>query len=1129
MRKGGASGAGRLSIALIASVAVLATAPSSGAAPSPIKILSPRGESLVEGQSIVVRVRVSGPGELTGFTRNPRNRDITGRFEPVGAGVSRARLDSSFLQRGLNHVFVKLRDGDAVYTDEVHFTVGKERAGALRLRGLGRRESGTVTVSAITERVEEVRAKLNGRAVGREFLPSGDGDYEASLAGHHGLRYRQNRLRVTALDPETGRFGRVTRRFEMSRRKPIVGAGPDQRGPRGTAIRLDGTSTRTAPGARDPDLRWEIVDRPAGADAKLLGAGTARPRLVAMDPGRYSVSLRASQPDDGRRVGSSQATGAEPTKAGSVTDTVEACAQPDVLPSGIPIETIVSGASPRVTVGDDPPYPMEEGGWAQLVVLDRHCLGPAQLVKTYFGGPQAGQELAADLDTLDDDQLVIVSGGGGGAVPFNDINVVTALKSIGAIFGSSDDRAVFSGDFSVVGIPGLPEGTADQLFGQPQTGSSPPGGMSGFLQLDTEDNYAFTWPPRELTFDTQTDASSDNQNVMSISTSSDPVESLPVPIGAGFHLVWLDALTGQVRGNRTFLVDVTGAADLANQLKNLLDSDERDLILVQSIGEPDAANADEESWAEAAAAIERFGANRYAFAGLDGTGEYSFVGAEGRPELHGLNSGEELVQVLTGASSARQTGTLQPDDQGTLTPSSSMTPKESDSDLTAALDSLLSQPDEPFDYDFSSTGLDPDAIGDAQELLVSNLCDPDAQPPQAVCGGLELGGVLDETFGIRAHYWGKEDDAIDWGDKLTSLGQLERSRTVGCDSACWTAVRTLRGDFVESGDKFRGLEQEFQLLDVVKPYFMTSEEGTLAYALQGAGEPTDVYFTAVSQQILALYDPPEGSAPGGVDAQKILDDVLTLDSTLEGMVPVVGGPISSAIRLPVAINQLVSDLSTNSGGTPAYDPIAFQSSFANWGTTLADVYTDGLAAFGRAVDLLTSDQGRLFEAAARVSPGGKWVLSDAEAANLPISIANSAAHYMWETMLPVPAVGVLCDPTPLVERPSPSQPPNPDGIAGVNLVDDAGTGIEERILFLANTTGEFPAFLDNGTVGILFDELKDPAAGQANLTALGFLAPFFMSGRNGGPEPEGTGGFTYAAGNSDVFEHFQNQLAPTCR
>ncbi len=797
--------------------------------------------------------------------------------------------------------------------------------------------------------------------------------------------------------------------------------------------------------------------------------------------------------------------------------------QPEALPSGIPIETIVSGSAPRIVIGSQS-YSMGGGGsapWVQMVVLDRQTLAPGGSPSTYAGGTGGVMQLADDIEELDSDDLVIISGWGSGTAD-SPVVLETTLRSIGFSYDPGAAASVAQGDFSVVGVPGIPPGTAHQVVGQSQRGSSPPGGMQGFLQTDVNGNFAFTWPPRDLTFDTHADSSSDRQNVMSVSTASNPIASDQVSGGPAFHLVWLDALTGAVLGNRTFPTTVEGMADFANRLAIISGDDGRETILVQSIGAPNASSADSQSWAAAASGIQEYGANRYVFAGLDGKGGYSFIGAEGLPFTDGLNAGEELAQAIAGSPSARLSGLLRPNDQGTLTGAVNVTqpPGTPSAQVLPALDPLLTEPAEPFDYDFSSTGLKQQAIADAQAFLVSRSCDPNVTPKQAVCGGLDLGGVVDTTFGIRSLYWTNNQN---WGKLQSSISDIDPAQGLGCDSDCQLAVKTLRGDFVQPGDSFRGLEEEFGLVDDVSDYFKSGSSEYLYGALTAAGSESSDFFTAVALQILKQYDQP-AAKPEGVDGLKITEDVMSIARSAAAPVPVAGGAISAAFGISGGTLSLIQDLNTTPGGIPAYDPAAFESDFSTWGTEVVGEYNDSLASLDKAFDLLVSDQGRLGDAAAMVTTqgGGGWELSDEDSSALPTAVANTAAQFMWTTMLPVPVVAVLCPPAQNLGTAA------TDPAALVSLVSEGGPALEQEMLFLVDTTGRTPEILDKQTAGVLFSQIQSPASGQPNLAALGFRKPYFMSGQVGGPDPSGSGGFDYAALNSSTRTFFEVGSPPIC-
>jgi len=1131
----------------LATLSAIDASPASGS----VKILSPHMGALETKRAVEVKVKVRGRGKFHAFTSNPRNVDITRRFRRGPGGVRVVRLRGSNLAIGANHLFVGQRvSGKLVANDEVHFTVGRKRPSAIRVSGIHAREHGSVEVRVKPRGVDVLRARLNGRKVNKAFIRRPDTaagkprrPWLGSLSLRHGMRFGRNKLVITGFDKESGRYDRLRRVFRVTPDRPLVTAGPDRKGSRRARIPLAGRA-KSAPGRTAHRLRWQIVERPKGSKAKLVGAGGGSPALIARDTGHYTIQARASH-----RI----RTGSTLT-APVATDTAELTVQPDALPEGIPIQTIVSDSDPRVIVGNvggpgisEQVYPMDtsSGAWVQMVVLERDTL---RLVsnETYGGfGLEDASDLANDIEGLTNDKLVVVSGGGGGIFPTADQigQLVAALFGLGAQLSAADaEDDLLAGDFSLVGIPGMGAGNASQLIGESLDGSSTAGAIRGLLQLDTHSNYAFSWPVTNLTFDTNVEplaaSGASNQNVIQVGEQTFPSQTLN---GDGFQLVWLDAVSGEPyqspngdESNVTYSNDDGGIADFANQLNLLLGDGRRTVILVHSLGHPAAVTVpDTEAWAGAATALQQFGANRYLFAGLDGSGGYSFVGAEGLPQIDGVNAGSELAQsqqgsdtYLPGSDAARITGLLQRNEQGTLTSEVNSVADPNDPDAADfEINPVLAQPDQPFDFDFSSRpkslGITDQAIKDAQEFIVSGPCTP--PNPATPCGGLDLGGVIDPTFGIRGLYWTQNYTATKWSGASNALENLDPSQGQGCNAACVTAIEYLRGDFKKSTDYFQGLETEFSLVSDVIGY-LEGPKPSLLFQLQEAQIAGSDWFTSVSADILALYDPP-AQAPSGPDVGDILLGVSSIAGGLLGAVPYVGGALSAPTKIAAGISQIMSGAQTTAGGIPAYDPLIIQGDMKMWGGQILALYRGQLNALSIMSDLLVSDQGRLFEAATLINrPAGPDSWQIPKGSELPFQLAASVGRYLYASMLPVPTEAILCEVGD--QRPAASE----SGVYDASLVSDSGKGIEgERILFLVNTAGEGPVFLGPDQVTTLFGQ--PPSSGTPGPGGpVGFWKPFFMSGPRPGALPvPGTGGFRYASEDTFTFraqEPFYCQAEP---
>jgi hypothetical protein len=526
---------------LLAALVVLSVArPSPAQTPKGVEILSPKPDGLETSRTLRVRVRIRG--EVAGFHIYLRGHDfseVTDRFGPSRRGVRTARfsLDRD-LVRGANHVFVQVqRPSGAVESEEVHFTAARRLRGMLALGVRVATREAPLTVRVRAPRATDILAKLNGRDAQHLFQREGAGRWIARLAANDRLRFGPNRLSVAAFNAQ-GEYERVHRTVEIERSAPLVGAGRDRTVRAGQLVQIDGGSTRSARPGGALRMSWQIVSRPEGSTATLSRATGTRPSLRPDVPGRYTIRLHASE------AGSD-----------SATDTLTIAAQPDVLPAGIPVRTMISPSSPGILVGETI-YP-SGAGWLQMLVLDRGTLEEIQN-QTYPGTDQGMSALESDVGTLSFDDLVILTPGGQTASLSTSAQATLAgvLNGLGAIFqpGTGSASQLGAGQWSLIGIPQLPQGLAYQNIGLQLDPSAPVGGLTGFFQLDTSSNYTFTWPPSFIPFDTQAPGTTSEQNVITVGSQTYTSAPIVGQFGyhpGGFHVVWLDSGSLELRGEYT--------------------------------------------------------------------------------------------------------------------------------------------------------------------------------------------------------------------------------------------------------------------------------------------------------------------------------------------------------------------------------------------------------------------------------------------------------------------------------------------------------------------------------------------------------------------------------------------------
>ncbi len=211
---------------------------------------------------------------------------------------------------------------------------------------------------------------VNGRAAAFTPLRRARQRTTLALGADDRLRFGANRVVVSASGSRGGRQV-VRRTIRLRRGAPLVGvrvgvtaarAGAAAGRP-GMPLRLDARSSRASARGR-LTYRWRVVAGPRRARARLLGATSARPRLVASHPGRYQLALTVrerSRRAAGRPAaaaaatcGPASATAARALPSGPLPHATTASGQPvasaplDLLPAPArALETVAPVSTPR--------------------------------------------------------------------------------------------------------------------------------------------------------------------------------------------------------------------------------------------------------------------------------------------------------------------------------------------------------------------------------------------------------------------------------------------------------------------------------------------------------------------------------------------------------------------------------------------------------------------------------------------------------------------------------------------------------------------------------------------------------------------------------------------------------------
>jgi hypothetical protein len=958
-----------------------------------VRIVSPAPEALITTGRVAVRVRITG--RVTGvhvYLRARRFVEISRRFRASGAGIRTVNLRiGRDLVFGRDHLYVQVRrPSGALQTESVHFTVARRLPGLLAVHGLvGRVQQAPVTVRLFTPDGSVVRATLNGRGVGGAFRRLRGGGRLGVLAAVNGLRFGRNALVITAFS-RRGVYSSVRRTLVIPRTGPLANAGRNRRVRLHSAVRLDGTSTRVSHAGHRLRMSWQIVSAPRGSGARLRGARGVRPMLLADIPGIYTVRMRCVEMVP---VGRGRAR----TAGAPASDTVNVTVQPDVLPQGVPVTTLASDVHPGVEVGSTF-YPIG-AGWLQMVVLDRATLAPSQAIanpnKAYPPTVQGMAALSSDVSSLTSAQVVILSGSGVSAsLPAAAQNTLAGVfAGLGGVLaaGTGSAAELVGGQWSLIGIPGLPKATAYQLIGQQLDPGAPVGSISGYFELDTSHNFAFTWPPSYHTFDTEAPGSTATENVIAVDSHAYASQALPNQ--TGFHVVWLDPGTLALRGDYTALNAVVGDGEPCGPSANLLCLDQLDqilqqivntqapaLLLVSAIGNPQQPPSpvakdpgDNSAWADLAQLLASMGAQQFVLLGLNGTGGYSFIGDQGLLALEGPNSGTELSQSLAASPTARLAGVFARNREGNWTAGTNGSPAPGQDPTTfqPSLLKILAQSPQPF----------PPFNTPAKRAAETYINTALGLPP------------LDPQFGIRATYW--LNQALDWNNMRTTLEGIPPCPTFPC---------SLGFPFVE-----KTLDQEFGLVSTVTRYFTSGDDLTLSGAMTQTFLGGSVDFEAIANDILKLYNPPPAPVRGP-DSLQILSDSLTIASGATGVIPVAGAPISGAFGVGAGVTGLIDALSNMGGGAPN-DPSVFQTMVLEWGHELTKSWRHAIGSLGQIDGLLLSDPGRLAAAARLIddsTTAAGWGLTPQRKTALTTAWGHSIQAYLWQTMLPVAANVVPC-------------------------------------------------------------------------------------------------------------------------
>ncbi|MCU0307433.1 MAG: hypothetical protein MUE51_06625 [Thermoleophilia bacterium] len=512
-----------LAVAALLPLSSLASA-APAAALGTIATPADRGLASVPDGTLTARITLAPGARISGVRLN--GVTIRPALSASGRTVTARIPDRQPLRAGANVLSVAFRAARRSGVDAARFTLVRPATGQVRIASPAagaRVPARPLPVSVRAVPGAQVRLWVNDREASGRLQEIRPGQLRALIGPSAGLRYGTNRLRVRAVR-RSGRIQDVSRTVTVGTGAPLADAGADVRTTAGVAVRLDGRATLRAPGtSQAPASTWTIAGGPPGSSPRLTGARTARPTLQTDKPGTYALRVTVRGP--GGKSGAERAEAA----TGTSSDTVTVAAQAPGPLIAVGAATSPSG-TPGITVGGTTYAATIPGPGIQVVVLERATAG---FVSTTSYPTTDLAELASDMSELTSTQgsdvLVLMASlpGGPAVVSGQSGSFGSALTAIGVAPGTS-----LIGPFGIAGIPGSPAGTASTI----------PAALDGFLTVDVNGNYTFTFGDY-IPFDTATpDPSAGVGNVVTVGGTTFAVPA-PPPGQGGFQVVTLDPLT----------------------------------------------------------------------------------------------------------------------------------------------------------------------------------------------------------------------------------------------------------------------------------------------------------------------------------------------------------------------------------------------------------------------------------------------------------------------------------------------------------------------------------------------------------------------------------------------------------
>ncbi len=567
----------------------------------------------------------------------------------------------------------------------------------------------------------DLAARLNGVAIGDDFVRASGTLRRLNVSASHGLRHGRNVLTVRARIGTTVRRQRVV--FTIAGRHPIPGAGRHRRSVAGRWIRLQGRVVKHPRGERASAIRWSIVQAPKGSrlrtatrDARASKAAARRALARGIRrPGRLRPSFR---PDTAGRYVLKLTIG-----SGAATRSATVAVDAGPVAGAVAFDSAIDGAAPSGARDDRTPYGRpgirvgavvyrapwltgsgSQGSYAgtagsvqyralwQVLVLDRRTLAP--ISNTTYGrcdgsgagalhgyvcapdgsGSLADVDLRGRLAALGSDALVVaVSHPGGGGqyrytwdTPQDPFDAPTPLTEVGfpadPAGGPKLLDGVPAGGVALVGVGGLAAGAGRSDV----AGGGGEARLSGQLVADVLGDYGYVSGQRAA-FDTRAQGGCTGCAAAITVAGRTVATSTPANAASGLLVAAYDERTLALRAKQELVSGAgtqpeTVLADLAAFITQ--QSSRGTVFAVTSFGPAMLTEGaiDRQSSTAAGAAIVSIGGT------LDGFFRAIVTGTNGGYSLIGWAGAGAGRGVEASGAGARLRGVLPPDAAGHMRP-----------------------------------------------------------------------------------------------------------------------------------------------------------------------------------------------------------------------------------------------------------------------------------------------------------------------------------------------------------------------------------------------------------------------------------------------------------------------------